>query len=184
MTINRFFDDEETGLSPQTSHPNFRALATAEFYFDGCDDFSPFGNDDGADTLSALEAWFMDGGTDEEIPSFLDELLATWDLDVPEDIISADLGDRQAWLDGHEMREVYLAGVCRARVATAFGQLKITGEIHPWIRGQASEAIACQLWLNQRARHTNPQWRFADLEKERLLQMQGVLLSTRPGPSA
>jgi len=35
---------------------------TEEFYYDCTDEFSPFGNDDGADTLSSLEEWYQENG--------------------------------------------------------------------------------------------------------------------------
>lgn len=73
------------------------------------------------------------------------------------------------------MHETFLLSECRARVATAFGQLKITGEVDPGMRDEALAAIACQLALNERARVQHPAWPHADENQARLTAMQAVL---------
>jgi len=50
-----YLDDPEEGLSRDTSHPRFVQLAADDFYYNGSDDFSPFGSDDAHDALSALQ---------------------------------------------------------------------------------------------------------------------------------
>ena len=51
----KYFFDSEDGPAKETSHPNFVKSMESEFYYDCTDDFSPFGNDDGADLLYNLE---------------------------------------------------------------------------------------------------------------------------------
>lgn len=58
MNTKFYFDDEEEGLSPQTSHPKFNEIISDYFYFDCMDEFSPFGNDEGAEILYALQDWY------------------------------------------------------------------------------------------------------------------------------
>ena len=62
-----YLDDEETGLSRETSHPNFTEHFSEEFYYDCVDDESPFGNDNGADTLYELEDLFKSGDYEGKI---------------------------------------------------------------------------------------------------------------------
>ena len=43
--------DEDWELSPEVAHANARRWMKAEYFWDICDEGSPFGNDTGADTL-------------------------------------------------------------------------------------------------------------------------------------
>lgn len=169
------FDDPEEGLARKTSHPRFVQLAGEDFYYDVCDDFSPFGNDDGSDTLSALEDWYRDEGSNGKVAEFLEDMLADWDFGVPASMHRTDAEAREKWLAENDMHEIYLQSECRARVATAFGQLKIAGEVDPDMRDEALAAIACQLALNERARTHYPDWPYADQNQSRLGAMQAVL---------
>ncbi|MFZ6643130.1 MolR family transcriptional regulator [Undibacterium sp. TC4M20W] len=171
-----YFDDEEEGPARETSHPRFVELAPEDFYYDCTDDFSPFGSDDGYDTLAGLEEWYRDHGKKKPVVSaFLEELLDDWDFGLPDKLIRADAQVITEWLDEDKMHETYLHSECRARVATAFGQLKIAGQVDADILDEALAALRCQLWLNQRARIHYPQWQYADQELSRLTQMQSVL---------
>lgn len=51
-----YFDDEEIGLHPLTSHPAFRAHFVEDFYYDCVDEEAPFGSDEGSDTLSDMQS--------------------------------------------------------------------------------------------------------------------------------
>lgn len=42
-----YFDTEEYGLHPLTSHPVFRACFSEELYYDCGDEEAPFGSDEG-----------------------------------------------------------------------------------------------------------------------------------------
>ena len=64
-----------------------------------------------------------------------------------------------------------------ARVAAAFGQLKIAGELDTDVLQQAQLALACQQWLNTVARSQHPDWEYADQESERLALMKAALES-------
>ena len=50
-----YFDDEEYGLNPLTSHPTFRKYFSNEIYYDCGDEEAPFGSDEGHDAFSELE---------------------------------------------------------------------------------------------------------------------------------
>jgi len=175
MDSLHYFDDPEEGLSRATTHPRFVELAREDFYYDCADDFSPFGSDDGNDTLASLEDWYREGGQDHQISDFLSELVNDWDFGLPAGLIRADSETIETWLGEDKMHETYLVSECRARVAVAFGQLKITGHVESEIVDEGLAAIRCQLWFNGRARIHYPNWKFADEDHERLIKMQTVL---------
>jgi uncharacterized protein YfeS len=171
----RYYDNEDIGVSRETSHPNFVALAPEDFYYDATDDFGPFGSDDGNDTLSGLEEWYQDGGKDAKVMGYLKELLDGWDFGLPKNVLSAEPEILEAWLAQDDMNERYLQGECRARMATAFGQLKIAGIVIPKCRDEALEAIRLQLWMNERAVTKYPDWAHGTQERSKLLIMQLAL---------
>ncbi len=177
----RYFDDEEEGLARATSHPNFVAIAPEDFYYDCADDFSPFGNDDGSDTLSSLQEWYQGGGKDAKVMSFLKELLADWDFGLPKNVIRAEPAVIETWLSKDDMNETFLLSECRARVATAFGQLKIAGLILPALHDEAVAALRCLLWVNERATKKYPDWTYGANERAKLIDLQTAL--SKCGPS-
>lgn len=177
MSTSVYFDDPDEGLSPSTSHPAFVRVAADGFYYDCGDDFSPFGNDDGSDTLAALQDWYQQQaeGKRPQAMAFLRQHLSDWDLPVPEDMLARDEATKAQWLAQDEMHHRYLQSVCRAHVAVAFGQLKIAGAIDADVLQQARLALSCQQWLNQEARRQYPDWEYADQDSQRLALMHGAL---------
>ncbi|MGW8421574.1 MULTISPECIES: MolR family transcriptional regulator [Comamonas] len=176
MSTILYFDDPDVGLARETSHPTFARIAAQDFYYDCGDDFSPFGSDDGSDILAALQEWYQDqtGGNAKTL-RFLHQQLSGWDLPVPKDMLAHDDAAKAQWLASDDMNQIYLRSVCRAHVATAFGQLKITGSIDADLQQQALLALACQQWLNTVARSKYPDWEYADQESERLALMNTAL---------
>src|SRR5258706_10296168 len=76
MAAKLYYDDPEgEGPSRENSNPNFGKALTDEFYYDCTDEFSPFGNDDGADTLSTLEDWYRENGKLRKPVKFLKDLV-------------------------------------------------------------------------------------------------------------
>lgn len=177
MQADYYFDDPKKGHTRETSHPRFRALAQADFYYDGADDFSPFGNDDGADMLAHLQQLYREGGKSDQALDFIANIVEEWDDEGPLDLIEADEAAIAAWFAQNPIYESVLQGVCQAFVAAAFGQLKITGEVNPQIRASALSALACQVRINHLARTTHPDWTYADENLERLLGMRQILES-------
>ena len=176
MSDTRYFDDPDEGLSRDTSHPRFVALAADDFYYDEAYDFSPFGSDDGNDVLRDLESWYQEESGAGSVSDFVADVLQDWNFGVPVDMLRADATTRNAWLRQGEMHEPYLAAECRAWVAAAFGQLKITGQIDPPLHAQALAAIDCQLGLNEYARTRHPDWPHADEERTCLQKLRGALV--------
>lgn len=169
-----YIDDPEIGLSKDTSHPDFVKIAQEDFYYDEACDFAPFGSDDGSDAFSALQDWYAQEG-DEDIADFLEDFLSGWGFDLPVDILLWPTEELEAWLGQDDMNERYLQAECRARVAFAFGQLKISGAVSEEMLKEGLSAIKCQLGLNERARSKYPDWRFADEERNILLKLQATL---------
>jgi len=122
-----YYDDPEIGLCKKSSHPTFVKVASDDFYYNCCDDFSPFGNDAGSDTLARLEDWFKDGGRPHAIIRFLRDVIDEWALGVPDNIDRKTDKGLNTWLNKNDMNGKYLTSECRLRVVVAFGQLKICG---------------------------------------------------------
>jgi len=166
-----YFDDIELGLSPATSHPKFIEIATEPCFYDGSNEFSPFGNDDGNDTLRALENWYRDEGSHNTL-DFLEKLLADWDLGVPEDIFSRSHEEIEHWLSQKKIHERHLFAVCRAAIACAFGQLKIAGVIHEDTAKHCRSALKLLLWRNSRC---HAEWAHVETEKSIILFLQKTI---------
>jgi uncharacterized protein YfeS len=112
--------DDEWELSPEVAHPNAKRLLRAEFYWDVCDENSPFGNDTGADTLEFYRAWLEDRDDDED---FLHQVFDEWEVDWEraETIADAELEDRL------EEEHFDILTYDDVIVATAFAQLVLEG---------------------------------------------------------
>ena len=170
-----YFDDDGVGPAPETSHPRFRSLATEEFFYDVCDDFSPFGSDDGADTLLALQDWIRGGETDMQ--QFVAELDAEWDLPKPKTLEGASDTVLLEWVAADPMNSRHLLSHANVRIAVAFGKLKITGAIDSKTAELGLRALDWKRMLNGRARTENPQWAHADEELARIDSMTTALRS-------
>ncbi len=174
-----YYDDPEEGLHRDTSHPRFVSLASEDFYYDACDDSSPFGNDLGADTLSYLEDWYKDKTfKDESISEFLSNTLESWGLG-PDDLVRKDPQFWKKW--GKEKDEKYggtsyLVSHCNIIIACGLGQLKITGAMDPEIIDRALASIKC-LWFLYKGDSTENE----DEDLIRLQKMKNLLDSVSKG---
>ncbi|MBC1560114.1 molybdate metabolism regulator [Listeria booriae] len=139
MAINMYFDDEEVGPGRKTSHPHFVAHFKSDFYFDCSDEQAPFGSDEGADVLAELEDFFQDkeveGVSLSDFPRHVME--DQWELTYypPKDM---DEGSLAKLIAEHE-RDVWMSD--QVVLATAFGQIKITGYIIPELKDMAHDAL-------------------------------------------
>lgn len=139
MAKKRYYDDPDTGPARETSHPAFLRVAPDAFFLDCTDEFGPFGNDTGADTLVVLEERYQEGGRvdPEEV---LGDLFHEWALDFP-DMSKASETEQKAWLAANPTKADHVRVASQAWIAAAFGQLKITGFMDAHMREAASEAI-------------------------------------------
>lgn len=128
-----YIDQEETGPHVKTSHPRFAAHFTADFYYDCTDGESPFGSDEGADTLSELEQRVrrnpaLDFGA---FPQKLIEEL--WEMEyVPADTLNPEAVRALAAEKERDMLQSDMV-----TFAAAFAQIKITGRVQEALRDRA-----------------------------------------------
>jgi len=135
---NRFyFDDEEIGLHPKTSHPNFSKHFTDELYYDCGDEEAPFGSDEGSDTLYEMteklrkkpDLKFCD------MPRMIIE--DVWGMNyvsvtsLKEDDIKEQLKEDEMNITQSDM----------VTYAVAFGEIKITGKITAELKENALKAM-------------------------------------------
>ncbi|MCB2376908.1 hypothetical protein LGH70_04905 [Hymenobacter sp. BT635] len=167
-----YFDDEDIGLAPETSHPFFVEYAKAEFYYDCTDDFSPFGNDSGADTLFNLENWYREREAGEKCTTFLRQLIEEWGFSV-EYLKLSDLGQLDA-INSEEQN--FNNEVDKAVIATIFGQYKIAGKADKAMLALAIHAFRRQRFIAEKAqiRNIDP-WEYAAEYLSRLEIMEADL---------
>jgi uncharacterized protein YfeS len=167
-----YFDDDEEGLARETSHPLFVEHATADFYYSCIDEFSPFGNDSGADTLFNLQDWYNERGANEKALTFLKRQIRDWEfspayLTITEpaqlDIIAADSDSFNDEID-------------KAVIATVFGQFKIAGKCDKAMLPVAAAAFQRQRYIAEKARIRVPTpWKYANEYLARLEVMEADL---------
>src|SRR5262249_51844043 len=131
--------DELWELSRESSHPKCASVLTDDFYWDCCDQNSPFGNDTGADTLALFRDWRASHPASDPI-MFLDELLAAWEVtndfwDVAEPTqVRKLLADDRFSFDTRD----------DAIIALAFAQLVLEGKVTPETKRRGLLAIGRQ----------------------------------------
>lgn len=134
-------DDEGVDvLSPGLAHSLARGLMSESWYWDVCDDNSPFGNDTGADTLEAYRYWRASDDRPSAPQEFLSQLLARWQVrDCDWDL----LDDKRL---REELRENYFHVLTRddAVVSLAFAQLMLEGAVERSILERARAALVRQ----------------------------------------
>jgi uncharacterized protein YfeS len=129
--------DDDWELSPEVAHLNARRLLKEPFFWDICDDDSPFGNDTGADTLEFYRAWIEESDDDED---FLHQLFDQWEVDWEraESIPDDDLNDRL------EEEHYGILTYDDVVIATAFAQLVLEGNISRDVAARATRALRRQ----------------------------------------
>ena len=134
-----FFDNlDGDGLSPETSHPKYVAVAPNYFWSED-EDGSPFGNDSGNDTLRNLEQHFVAGGADGNAAGVIASQLIDWGL-VPEGLWEGTQEEIVAWLDADDIHHSYILSEVNVFIAGACGYFKISGRIHPTLNFWAERA--------------------------------------------
>lgn len=127
-----YFDMEEYGLHPLTSHPVFRRYFSDELYYDCADEDAPFGSDEGSDTLAMLNGLYKPGMDFADFPRRLIE--KEWGLtylppvkgQTDEELKALSAAEYDG-LPGN----VGILTTDQVILATAFGQIKIMGKLDP-----------------------------------------------------
>lgn len=135
-----YFDDEEIGLHPLTSHPHFRKHFTADFYYDCSDDEAPFGSDDGNDTLHLL-CEYIRKMRDADLMYFPRQLQEQdWGLEWFEPTAPTE-AEVKALLGREDIGKLpasrHLLACDHVIVASAFGQIKVMGRVFDRLREMA-----------------------------------------------
>ena len=153
-----YFDDPEEGLARETSHPFFVEHAKADFYYDLGDEFSPFGNDSGADTLFNLEDWYKERGANEKALKFLKRQITGWNFSTDYLFIT-----EETQIDAVVAEtDSFNSEIDKAVLATVFGQFKIAGKCDKAMLPVATAAFKRQRYIAKKAamREYNP-WEYA-----------------------
>lgn len=171
-----YIDDREEGTSKETSHPNFVAAAPEDFWYSGGDEYTPFGNDSGHDTLRYLEVWLSENGAQADVAEFIKDLIYNaWGLEDRDYLM---LTDSQALTKLHYSAEQFLHDMQdQAVIAAAFGQLKITGQAGAEIMKLAGYALARQRAVAETAYtdEKNPFREYAPQYLERVAEFEKLL---------
>ena len=129
-----YFDDEEIGLHPKTTHPHFVSHFSEEFYYDCGDEEAPFGSDEGSDTLGFLQEFIRSVKKELFFPDIPKQIIENdWGLSyLP--VVDKELTNLKEELEKEEMNihqtDLVIYGV-------ALGQIKITGFIDSSLKEQA-----------------------------------------------
>jgi uncharacterized protein YfeS len=139
-TQNFYYDDSEIGPAKKTSHPNFVKNLPDEFYYDCTEEFSPFGNDDGADLLYNLEDWYRETKGKDLITNWLFENIDEGGFKYSSKNCS-ELNDAKEIEKIHNEDQHFFSFMDNSIIAAAFGQYKITGSIDSELKKCALQAI-------------------------------------------
>jgi len=134
-----YISDDEVGLHPLTSHPRFRKHFSADFYYDCVDEEAPFGSDEGSDALAEIEKRIRKNQA-LDFESFPKELVeTTWGMvylpaiRISRAEVETIVGDN----DG----ETNMILSDMVTYATAFAQIKITGNLDQALRERAFSSL-------------------------------------------
>jgi uncharacterized protein YfeS len=115
------------GIEWEDYHANARALLNTPYFWDCTNEFSPHGNDTGADILALFGRWRKRNRV-ESSESFLGKILSDWEVSPsPAD-------DDDFSINTHD----------DAVIGLAFAHLKIDGACPSWCQAAAIEAIGRQ----------------------------------------
>jgi uncharacterized protein YfeS len=149
-----YYDDPEVGLDPATCHPHFNELMQEDFYFDCVDELAPFGNDDGAATLSKLEDWYRKRKGKADIVEFMFNLIDGFGFKYACDgcVQLLDMDEINQLMDEDEF---FIDCMDQAVIATVLGQLKIEGKIDPRLKELGFITIERQKLITQQYNTSN-----------------------------
>ncbi len=166
-----YFDDPEEGPAKATSHPAFVRLCKGALFYDVGDEFAPFGSDAGADTLHDLEDWIR--AKRGPVKKFIASLVREWDFPIPKlDEVRPNFVAK--WL-ADDQRAMYLPDIDQLLIASALGQLKITGVVEPAVIKLALAASTREIQATAHYKASNKQWKHAKAKAKADAAIRAVL---------
>lgn len=134
-----YYDTEDYGPHPKTSHPRFVSHFTDEFYYDCGDEDAPFGSDEGSDTLHIIEEKLRKKRS-FDFTAFPKALITKeWEMNyipvetLDKDAVKAMAKDYEAETDMQQSDMV--------TYAAAFAQIKATGRLDAKLKENALLAL-------------------------------------------
>lgn len=126
-----YYDDDDYGLHPLTSHPTFREYFAPSVYYSSIQEGAPFGNDEGSDALWELSD-FLRRRPNPDLQHYPAQLMERlyhepyypprWEtIEELNALSKSRLGNRSAW--------DHLRRTDRLIIALALGQVKISGKL-------------------------------------------------------
>lgn len=110
------YNPEAHGLGHERCHPATKELLADPFFWDILDDYSPHGNDDGADTFATFLGW-REQNPDISSRIFIYQLLSNW--------------------DAYDLSIFGRRTIEDVTIATAFAHLKLEGNCPRWLKKKA-----------------------------------------------
>ncbi len=144
----KYYFDTEDGPTRETSHPDFVKSMDAEFYYDCTDEFSPFGNDDGADLLFNLEDWYREKKLSRNILKWMFNQIDQMGFEYQSKGCS-EIMDLETLNKIQEVDEYLIRSMDNSIIATGFGQIKITGKIDSKLKEVTIKALDRQMLLDE-----------------------------------
>lgn len=139
--INHFyFDTDDYGPHPLTSHPTFRTYFSDGLYYDCGDDEAPFGNDAGSDTLHTLEDFVRKRSKINFADFPRSQIEDGWELTYlppQKEPTNEDLREQAAKTYNALIGEQILLQTDQVILAAAFGQIKVTGKLDTKLQAYA-----------------------------------------------
>lgn len=141
-----YFDDAEVSLHPKTSHPNYVKAFSDACYYDCSDEYAPFGSDAGHDTLTTLQENVRKNKSKDRPFDFIQfpvKLVEQyWDMPLILPSLALTPEVLKAELAKGSMRGIEIYQSDKVIIATAFGQIKITGKLSAVLKAQALSSFA------------------------------------------
>lgn len=107
---------DKLGIEWEDYHPKSRELLNSPFFWSATDDFSPNGNDTGADVLELYRDW-MEENPKVGVTEFLDNLMDDWGIERPfndDDEFSRTTYEEMVL--GLSFAQIKLKGVCEEKI--------------------------------------------------------------------
>ena len=166
-------DDLHYGIDKDYAHPKAIELIPDEFFWDGGNELSPFGSDEGYTALQEFRAWRMDNKESDVLPFLEWTIESVGDMKISEysdDILQKDLiGKQMSDSDYDDQQFIYTLDI--SVIATGFGQLADEGKIDTNCKMFISRAINRQkIWAS-----LSNSWEHKDEYIKRLDMLLNVL---------